>query len=303
MSRIKKIVRQVKLSAEGKRIWEAKMSEPLVARIVEASEGKKQTDIFHVHSYRCGHAENVPDEAYVKKAIELGASGIWFADHAPFPGNPFGNRMQMDELQEYLDTLSDLKKKYEDSIEIKAGLEIEFFPSFCAYYATLKDKQGLDFLLLGQHMYEITPGEYSFSLAPEQKNQEEYHGLGEAIIEGLNTGLFDVLAHPDRIFRRRKKEPWNEGFEAMSRAIIKTAVCNGVILERNIESMQRKYCYKKEFWDMVPEEAKTVYGLDAHSLEDLEEKWKIQKTLLAEQYSGGEQFTFEEAEELFRERR
>ena len=28
--------------------------------------------MFHVHTYRCGHAENVPDEAYVKRAIELG---------------------------------------------------------------------------------------------------------------------------------------------------------------------------------------------------------------------------------------
>ena len=28
---------------------------------------------FHVHTYRCGHAEHIPDEAYVKKAIELGS--------------------------------------------------------------------------------------------------------------------------------------------------------------------------------------------------------------------------------------
>ena len=26
-------------------------------------------DIFHVHSFRCGHAEDVSDEAYIKKAI------------------------------------------------------------------------------------------------------------------------------------------------------------------------------------------------------------------------------------------
>lgn len=49
----------------------------------------KSTDIFHVHTYRCGHAEEVGDEEYVIKAIELGATGIWFTDHAPFPGDPF----------------------------------------------------------------------------------------------------------------------------------------------------------------------------------------------------------------------
>ena len=48
---------------------------------------------FHVHTYRCGHAENISDETYVKKAIELGVKSIWFTDHAPFPDNPFGARM------------------------------------------------------------------------------------------------------------------------------------------------------------------------------------------------------------------
>lgn len=50
--------------------------------------------LFHVHTYQCGHAENVPDEVYVTRALQLGASDIWFSDHAPFPGNLFGNRMR-----------------------------------------------------------------------------------------------------------------------------------------------------------------------------------------------------------------
>ena len=35
-------------------------------------------NIFHVHTYRCGHAGQDPDELYVRKAIELGASAITF---------------------------------------------------------------------------------------------------------------------------------------------------------------------------------------------------------------------------------
>lgn len=56
------------------------------------------TNLFHVHTFRCGHAENVPDTAYIERAIELGASDIWFSDHAPFPGDPFRNRMKYDDL-------------------------------------------------------------------------------------------------------------------------------------------------------------------------------------------------------------
>ena len=50
--------------------------------------------LFHVHTFRCKHAEMVPDEEYIKKSIDLGATDIWFTDHAPFPGNPFGGRMK-----------------------------------------------------------------------------------------------------------------------------------------------------------------------------------------------------------------
>ncbi len=61
-----------------------------------------KNDVFHVHTYRCRHAENIPDRDYVEKAIELGAEGIWFTDHAPFPGVPFqrAHRMLCEELPE-----------------------------------------------------------------------------------------------------------------------------------------------------------------------------------------------------------
>ena len=61
-------------------------------------------EIFHVHTYRCKHASDEDDEAYVKTAVELGAKRIVFTDHAPFPGNPFDHRMQYEELPEYIGT-------------------------------------------------------------------------------------------------------------------------------------------------------------------------------------------------------
>ena len=32
--------------------------------------------LFHVHTFRCGHAEMVSDEEYIKKAIDLGATDL-----------------------------------------------------------------------------------------------------------------------------------------------------------------------------------------------------------------------------------
>ena len=81
--------------------------------------------IFHVHTYRCGHASNEKDELYIEKALELGASKITFTDHAPFPGDPFTGRMLYSQLSEYISSLKTLKNKYKDRIEVHIPLQRE----------------------------------------------------------------------------------------------------------------------------------------------------------------------------------
>ncbi len=101
---------------------------------------------FHVHTSRCGHAENVSDEEYVRAALTVGATGIWFTDHASFPGDPFRSRMKYSELDEYLSSLTKLKYKYSGQIDIHIGLEIEFFPSFDqeGYYQKLRNNTDVE---------------------------------------------------------------------------------------------------------------------------------------------------------------
>ena len=112
-------------------------------------------DIFHVHTYRCKHAGYDPDEAYVEKAIDLGARSLTFTDHAPFPGDPFDSRMEISQLPEYLDSLISLREKYKTHIRIGIGLEIEYIPGFEDYYRELYENEKLDFMMLGQHFSGI----------------------------------------------------------------------------------------------------------------------------------------------------
>ena len=235
---------------------------------------------FHIHTFRCKHAGDEDDELYIRKAIELGAKRIIFTDHAPFPGNPFGNRMDYDQLQEYITTLERLKEKYRKHTSVQIGLEIEYLPSFKDYYYELAEK--LDWLILGQHMYEYSPGVYSFNDTKEVKDQVEYIGLCEAMIEGMKTGLFRVVAHPDRAFRRRKE--WDNSIEKISRKLIDTAIKTGTVFEKNVSSLRRKHQYWKEFWNLLDEmlledESKKAFwikGLDAHSVEELEKSFNVE---------------------------
>ena len=223
-------------------------------------------NIFHVHTKRCGHAGKDSDEAYIKKAIALCAQSITFTDHAPFPGNPFGNRMKYEELDRYVKSLERLREKYADKIMVKIGLEIEFLPSYMNYYKELKQSGKFDVLMVGQHFYETSPGKYSFSKNPITLKNDEFKGCGKAIVEAINTGLFDVIAHPDRMYRRRMK--WTEKMEEVAREIIEAAKENGVLLEQNESSKKRRRCYWEKFWRLVPDEM-VIVGLDAHAAKEL----------------------------------
>ncbi len=237
--------------------------------------------IFHVHTFRCGHAENVPDKAYVEVALELGASDIWFTDHAPFPNDPFGARMKFSELDEYLRTLTELKEQYHN-VNIHIGLETEYFQSFykSGYYEYLRSRPEIEMLLLGQHMAEISdsPLSYSFAKSAEYLEKNEYKLLGKAIVEGAKTGYFDAIAHPDRIFRRCNS--WDSDMEKMSEAIIQSAIIADIPLEMNLASAENPIYFRQEFWELVPETAKRIVGYDAHSVDEIKSRFKTTQNTL-----------------------
>jgi len=228
----------------------------------------KQYGIFHVHTNRCGHAENISDEEYIKKAIDMSAKDIWFTDHAPFPGDPFGNRMKYSQLDEYISTLESLKCMYKDKITVHIGLEIEYFPSFDAYYKELLKVKEIEILLLGQHMYELNDGRFNFELCDEERQEKEMEGITQSLVQGINTGYFSVCAHPDRTFRYQKE--WNNEVSKNAKMIIKAAYDKNVILEKNI-GLRKKMLYRKEFWKMTDFSKPVVVGVDAHNVNDLNE--------------------------------
>ena len=194
-----------------------------------------ENEIFHVHTKRCRHASEEEDYLYVEAAINLQAERIVFTDHAPFPGNPFQGRMEMEELQGYIDSMRQLKKEYGSRIQVLAGLETEYLPSFRKHYQELHAFNEFDLLLLGQHFYENEDGSFSFQ---NKDKSEEHKGLCSAIVQGIESGWFDVVAHPDRIFKRCKT--WTPELLGASYDIINAASKHGVLLEKNFTSRQRK---------------------------------------------------------------
>ena len=104
---------------------------------------------YHSHTERCGHAVG-SDEAYVKEAIKNGYRYMGFSDHAPYRnGDAPGERMRVEELADYVSSVRKLQHTYQNQIEIRLGMEIEYFEE--QLDELMQYKEEMDYLILGQH--------------------------------------------------------------------------------------------------------------------------------------------------------
>ena len=91
----------------------------------------KQTN-FHTHTSRCHHAFG-NDEEFVRTAIQNGFEVLGFSDHACWKYDSdfvAHMRMKLDEFDDYKDSVLYLKDRYKKQIEIRFGLEAEYFPKY-----------------------------------------------------------------------------------------------------------------------------------------------------------------------------
>lgn len=224
---------------------------------------------YHTHTYLCGHAEGLPID-YVQKAIELGLEHIGISDHG-YLKHKWVGRMNLDQYHNiYLPNIKEAKEKYGKQIEIFTGLELEYLDGYDGLYQ--KYVQETDYLILGQHIVEVNNVDYDLY---KPMNDELIIAYKEAVIKGMESGYFKILAHPDLYMLRYGV--WNKLAETIAIAIIESAIKNNVYLEINSNGTRRAATYTNdleltwlypriEFWRIVSRypEAKVIVGDDAH---------------------------------------
>lgn len=145
---------------------------------------------WHTHTYRCGHAKGT-DEEYVLAAIQAGLTTLGFSDHAAYPDQVIGERMNINQLDDYIQSIRHLQEKYQDQIQIYLGIELECYKDqwdILSYY-----RKNLDYCILGQHCLDYNRNESSYHLSrPDQL--ERYVDLIEYACQ---HHLADYIAHPD----------------------------------------------------------------------------------------------------------
>lgn len=218
---------------------------------------------YHTHTTRCQHACGT-DEEMVLSAIEGGFSVLGFSDHSPWPytdGFRSHIRMTTDELAGYVASVRSLQERYKDRIEIKLGLECEYFPEYIPWLKQQRELYGLDYLVFGNHFAFKEKGNIYFGR--ETNTPADLELYRESVLQGMEVGLFDCLAHPDLFMRSYYK--FDEHCHRVSTDICRTAHRLGTVLECNYSM---RFC--TEFWKIAHrEDCKVIIGTDAHNPADL----------------------------------
>lgn len=217
---------------------------------------------YHTHTVRCNHARGSERE-YIETAIMRGVKVLGFSDHVPYPfpgGYESGFRIPRALLEDYISTLSALKQEYAGQIEIHIGFEAEYYPMYHADLLAYLEPYPYEYLLMGQHFIgnEVDAPLYAAGLRGVQA-VEQYV---DQVLEGLRTGDFVYLAHPDL--------PSKE-FDLSYYTAAMTRLCKGakeldIPLELNFLGLHDGRAYPcHAFWEIAGRIGnRVILGCDAH---------------------------------------
>lgn len=186
---------------------------------------------YHSHTSRCGHAIGT-DEEYVLSAIKCGFKEFGFADHVMWPNHKQpGIRGDYELINNYFSSILLLKEKYKEQVNLHVGFECEYVPLYKDYYKSLLEDTPVEYLILGQHCFINEENKIEWYFSPNTPNECVTH-YAKDLIEGMKTGLFLYVAHPDTYVTCFKK--WNPFLEEIAHMICKAAEETNTPLEINV---------------------------------------------------------------------
>lgn len=149
----------------------------------------------HCHTTLCKHAIGHPD-AYAETALARGLRGITFTCHCPLPDGLSSHvRMAPEEFATYVTMIEATKARFADVLDVRIGLESDYFPGVEPWLAELHQRIPLSHVLGSIH-YQLADYRAEFDPGDPLTYQEVYF---DHLAMSAESGLFDTLSHPDLI--------------------------------------------------------------------------------------------------------
>jgi histidinol-phosphatase (PHP family) len=155
---------------------------------------------YHNHTKLCKHAEGEVF-GYVEKAITLGITELAFTDHMPLPGDfDIAHRMSEKEMDIYATWVKKAQQQYSE-IKILFGIEADYYEGFEEYTEKFLSQYEFDLVIMSIHFLKSWPEEnwvfnYDF---PNRSIEDIYSEYLQTMMEGIKTGLYDIVGHLDII--------------------------------------------------------------------------------------------------------
>jgi histidinol-phosphatase (PHP family) len=217
-----------------------------------------------MHTPLCKHATGQPED-YATVAEKRGLKGIIVTCHNPVTnGWATRYRMHLDQFDDYLAMVSRAQQVWAGRIDVRLGLESDYYPGAETWLAELHDKAEFHHILGSVH-----------SLLPDYK-QRYFNGTLEGyyrthfnhLAMAAESGLFDTLAHPDLV-KILEPEAWdvNKVLDEVRRSLDRIAKTD-VAMELNTSGLNKPLAELHPSATILAEmrerEIPVVVGADAH---------------------------------------
>jgi histidinol-phosphatase (PHP family) len=189
----------------------------------------------HCHTTLCKHAFGTTDE-YAEAAITRNFKGITFTCHCPLPGGFSASvRMNPEQFDEYVAMVYATREKFAGKLDVRLGLESDFYPGVEPWLEKLHAREPLSHVLGSVH-YQVGDYRKLFYTGDTFSYQQLYY---QHLALSAESGLYDTLAHPDLI---KNESPAEWDFKRIQpyieRALDRIAV-TGVAMELNTSGVQK----------------------------------------------------------------
>lgn len=246
---------------------------------------------LHTHTYLCNHAVGTAEE-YVRAALDLGLTMIGCTDHAPMP-DEYDARHRMSFAQfhaEYKPSVLELRERYKNRIDVKFGVESDFFPGTEDWTREFHDANDFDYVIGSVHFL----GHWGFDnpVFVHRYDGEQIDSVYERYFDHVKrsaeSGLFDIIGHCDLVkkFGHRPTKAMDE----MVRETLRVVKACDIVMEINTSGLY------KPVKEMYPSEAilkiacelgiPLTLGSDAHNPQDVARDFELARPLI-ERYGRG----------------
>ena len=191
----------------------------------------------HMHTPLCKHAWGEPEE-YAQQALKAGLKGIIFTCHCPMPNGFWPTvRMSESEFDTYLAIVQRAADAFKGKLDIRLGIESEYFPGCEEYIASLHKRADFHYVLGAVH-WQAKEYLNKFETGTIENFRRTYF---EHLAKSAESGLYDCLAHPDLV-KNYHPDSWCFAIvkNTVSGALDRIAA-TGVAMELNTSGLNKSY--------------------------------------------------------------